>query len=297
MSFGYFPDFKNKFPLKDWYLRIFGYPYAPRRNEVVLVFKLLDAKPGEKILDIGCGDGIWTNQLAKTNQVKVIGIDTSKHDLALAKKRAELMSIKNVSYKQMDAGKMPFANNSFDKIYSISTFEHIKDEIAALKEVLRILKTGGIFVLSVPQEKVHFLARLFLPLSKKTKKTLKLNRTITSSEDINDYLCQRNKRFHHFRNYHLEPLKNRLEKTGFNVKKIEYHNKLLGRIANNIIHTFDIFNWQKKSKTDYHFSSEIIHALTFPFFILLYLTDRLIPYHNGHNLIISCLKGADDKNN
>ena len=103
MSFGYFPDFKNRSPVKNWYLKIFGYPYAPRRNEVKLVFKYLNPRPGEKILDIGCGDGIFTNELVKRG-LNVTGIDISEKDLkkALDDAEAVILAVPHEAYLNLD---------------------------------------------------------------------------------------------------------------------------------------------------------------------------------------------------
>ena len=64
-NFGYVPDYRNKSLLKDAYMSIFGYPYPPRRNEARKVFNLLKLRKSDKILDIGCGDGVWYLELLR----------------------------------------------------------------------------------------------------------------------------------------------------------------------------------------------------------------------------------------
>ena len=89
MAFGYIPDYKGKSFFKDAYLKIFGYPYPPRRNEAALVLKFLNPQKKEKILDIGCGIGGTSIWLAKKLQCDVVGITISPVQVEMAKKAAE----------------------------------------------------------------------------------------------------------------------------------------------------------------------------------------------------------------
>ena len=148
MSFGYIPDYRGKSTLKDLYLRIFGYPYPPRRNEARLVFKLLEPAKGERILDLGCGDGVWCNDLARKG-FDVIGLDISGIDLKQARDRAERLALRT-KLVHGDAQELPFADGSFNKVFSICAMEHMRDDGRVLREAFRLLRPNGTLVVSVP---------------------------------------------------------------------------------------------------------------------------------------------------
>lgn len=287
MSFGYFPDFKKDYPLKDFYLRLFGYPYPPRRNEVRRVFHLLNPKSSDRILDVGCGDGVWTNHLAKKGCVAT-GIDISKHDLRTARERAEKMKHK-VKYIQADATKMPFKPQSFDKIYSISTLEHIKNDFGVLEECFRVLKSHGSLVISVPQESRLTLPRLFTCLPKDVKKRF-FSSVIVNSQNPEEYQKYWNKKFRQFRTYTPQTLRKKLEGVGFTVAKEIGHTKFFGKLPQNILESLKIFEWKKNPEKGYHFQSELAHAAAFPLFYPLYLLDDIVPKKEGRFIVVKAVK-------
>ena len=289
MSFGYFPDYKNKNILADTLLKIIGYPYPPRRNEARLVIKELDPKHGEKILDVGCGDGIFTNDLIKRGY-DITGLDISDGALKIAKERAQKMELETakVKYIKASAGKMPFKDNSFDKIFSISTFEHIKDDDAAFKECVRVLKPGGIFILSVPTPKIMPSIKYALKFSKNVKKAL-FNSVVAKSSGTEDYRQLLDKKYSHYRNYTLEMINTKCEKSGFKIDKVGYNIKFFSVIPHSIIHTFKVFEWEKSKKDKYTFVNEAVIALTFPLFYPLYILDDIIK-SDGYSIVVKCCK-------
>ena len=97
------------------------------------------------VLDIGIGDARVSKHLFSMNQLIDMGIDVNPKGLKLASKS-------NI-YKKVeveDATNMTFKAGSFSTVISNSTFEHIENDIKAVKEVARILKNGGRFYLTVP---------------------------------------------------------------------------------------------------------------------------------------------------
>lgn len=99
------------------------------------------------ILDIGCGFGEFARGFFDT---KVdIGIDIAQKDLSIAKECGK--------YKRVvlaDARKMPFEDDTFASIFSISTLEHITNPQKAIKESFRVLKKGGILVATIETDAV-----------------------------------------------------------------------------------------------------------------------------------------------
>ena len=92
-----------------------------------------------KILDVACGGGFLSNELAK-HHYNVTGIDLYDDALAVAKQHDETQK---VNYLQSNAYALPFENESFDILCLMDFIEHIDDVPALLKESSRVLKKGG----------------------------------------------------------------------------------------------------------------------------------------------------------
>lgn len=106
----------------------------------------LELKTGEKILEIGCGNGYYLSLLNRLGmKLKLMGIDSDILALNDAKK---FIGNDRVKLKLCDASKLPFESNSFDKIVMSEVIEHVVDEVIVLKEAKRVLKKGGILTLT-----------------------------------------------------------------------------------------------------------------------------------------------------
>jgi ubiquinone/menaquinone biosynthesis C-methylase UbiE len=102
--------------------------------------------PGDKILDLGCGNGRFF-ELLKDKDVNYIGVDFSEKLIEIAKKKYP-----KVKFQVADALNLPFPNNYFDIIYSIAVLHHIPSREFRqqfLKEARRILKPNGLLILTV----------------------------------------------------------------------------------------------------------------------------------------------------
>ncbi|MGQ9778130.1 MAG: class I SAM-dependent methyltransferase [Thermodesulfobacteriota bacterium] len=103
----------------------------------------------KKVLDIGCGNGAYTLEIAKASSV-TIGIDIEIGRLKAFKIKKEKDRIKNAFIIQMSGEQLGFQNDIFDVIILIETLEHINDERKCLEECRRVLKPGGKIALYVP---------------------------------------------------------------------------------------------------------------------------------------------------
>jgi ubiquinone/menaquinone biosynthesis C-methylase UbiE len=113
------------------------------------VLDILKPKKGEKMLDLGCGQGIFSFELARRG-VQVVGIDSSKKLIEIAKKRSEKY---NIHYFVSDAAKLSVIQDAtFDAVVSILAVQNMEDLDAVSKETSRVLKKGGrmIWVMNHP---------------------------------------------------------------------------------------------------------------------------------------------------
>lgn len=118
----------------------FSVTYKPREVFWKKALDSLEIKAGERVLDVGCGQGLFLARLTKTYKAKGVGIDVSKKSVEFARKN---YTRKNLSYRVADAAKIPYDANSFDIVVSFDTLEHIADQEKAVEEMLRVLKPGG----------------------------------------------------------------------------------------------------------------------------------------------------------
>ena len=112
-----------------------------RRRE--LVRAVLGARPGDRILDVGCGPGFYVTELLEQvrREGSVVGLDASADMLAVAAKRAE--GHDNVTFHEADATSLPVPDASFARVLCVQVLEYVRDVPAALIEMHRALRPGG----------------------------------------------------------------------------------------------------------------------------------------------------------
>lgn len=114
---------------------------------------------GQRVLDLGCGEGYIARQLKKRGAAHVEGIDISQEMIAgaIAAEEAEPMGIR---YQVCDASQPSgFDDDEFDLVVAVFLFNYVNREqmTSIMKEVLRILRSGGRFIFSVPHPCFAFL--------------------------------------------------------------------------------------------------------------------------------------------
>ncbi|MGB6689671.1 MAG: methyltransferase domain-containing protein [Terracidiphilus sp.] len=102
------------------------------------VLEWLAAQAGERILDLGCGDGQLTQRISATG-VSVAGVDNSPEMVAAARGRGVEAGMGN-------AEDLLFANENFDAVFSNAALHWVRDQDAMMNQVRRVLKPGGRFV-------------------------------------------------------------------------------------------------------------------------------------------------------
>lgn len=120
-------------------------------------FQKLDIKPGYRILDAGCGTGRHICEAYRFKRVDVVGIDLNVEDLRKATSMLAAMYLEDPDNSGLcvmpmaDLTKLPFKNEVFDLVICSEVLEHIPDNVAAIKELIRVLKPGSNLVVSVPR--------------------------------------------------------------------------------------------------------------------------------------------------
>lgn len=102
---------------------------------------------GTEVLDAACGAGYGTAYLAQA-AARVVGIDVSADTVEYAGRR---YGAANVEFRQMDVTELEFADGSFDVVVSFETLEHVANAPAAVREAARVLRDGGVYVVSTPR--------------------------------------------------------------------------------------------------------------------------------------------------
>ena len=135
---------------------------------ITIDFNRLSIRPGDRILDIGCGTGRHTCAAFRFKNAVAIGVDINVDDVSKAKCRL----IEQKGLKDYDGGiwgmtvadvlKLPFKDDCFDLVICSEVMEHINDHRNAVSEAVRVLKPNKNLVVSVPR---YFPERICWTLS------------------------------------------------------------------------------------------------------------------------------------
>ena len=134
-------------PVEDLYSRIWRdqatiSPYAGGNLRVDLTNRIV--KPGNNLLDLGCGDGVL-GELLKPRFKAVAGVDVSEEALAFAKQRG--LSTYRVN---VDQEPLPFGDAMFDTVTCIDLIEHVFEPRVLISEISRVLAPGGNLYIAFP---------------------------------------------------------------------------------------------------------------------------------------------------
>lgn len=106
---------------------------------------------GKTVLDAACGEGYGADLLARSAR-SVTGVDRAAEAIEHARKRYQRA---NLDFEVADVTQLPMADDSFDRVVSFETLEHLAEQEALLREFRRVLKPDGLLILSSPDKAIY----------------------------------------------------------------------------------------------------------------------------------------------
>ena len=127
------------------------------RPETAWTLDLLDIQPADTVLEVGCGAGQGIKLAAeKASDGRVLGIDLSEVMVRVATRRnAQAVKAGRVALSQGNMTALPFEDQHFDKIMTIHTFYFWSEPTVILAEIVRVLKPGGMCIITFTTGKVE----------------------------------------------------------------------------------------------------------------------------------------------
>ena len=158
-------SFKILTPLYDTFFKL------TMREEIFKrrLIKEAGIRAGHKVLDLGCGTGTLTIMIKKAHPgSEVVGIDGDPQILEIARQKAKATS-KSIQFDEGMAYKLPYPDNSFDRVVSSLVFHHLtaQDKARSLVEIYRVLKPNGEFHLADFGEPMGAYAKIVSSLMRK----------------------------------------------------------------------------------------------------------------------------------
>jgi SAM-dependent methyltransferase len=168
---------------------------------------------GERLLDIGCGDGAYTIRLADGfNRVDAIDIQADR--LALFTEQVkDSPAADRITIVEMSATKLDYPDDTFDLVTSIEVLEHIEELDQALREIQRVLKPGGRFAFTTPNRWFPFETHGFIYRGR---------RYPPARAPFLTWIAPLHRRLADARTFTATELRRRLAAAGFRTRSVDY---------------------------------------------------------------------------
>jgi SAM-dependent methyltransferase len=136
---------------KKLYYSLFGIPHISSHIKAAAVKKLLDLQAPWKVLDAGCGSGVFTSWISELMPAsRVLGIDASQKAIQQASLLAERNGKANLFFELHDLSNLSF-ESCFDLVICLDVLEHIVDDEGVIRRLQASLIPGGKMIIHVPR--------------------------------------------------------------------------------------------------------------------------------------------------
>ena len=221
--------------LERFYIRVFGLPDTIEQEQARSVLNVLEGRSFSSLLDVGCRQGHYAIRIARLHpNVEVRGIDIDGESVLEGKSVRNVLGLKNLSFEKEDVCSLQ-AKGSYDVVLLLQVMEHLVDDLAALRNVHRVLRDTGILVITVPN------------LNLKSERARKLRKYVKIQS--------------HFRQgYRPADMERLLTQAGFRIQRMEF---LSGKIGQGVERTERFLKTHARS----------LFALVYPLLCFLTLLD------------------------
>lgn len=125
------------------------------KKRVETIFEWIQPADDKVILDCACGRGFYLNMFRYVSGCKLVGLELDAE--IIQKAQRNVGHLPDLTLTRGNIYALPFPDNSFDGVILSEILEHVDDDVAGLREVLRVLKPGGVAAITVPNANYPFL--------------------------------------------------------------------------------------------------------------------------------------------
>lgn len=125
------------------------------KKRVETIFEWIPPDDGKLILDCACGRGFYLNMYRYVSACRLVGLELDAE--VIQKARRNVGHLPDITLTRGNIYALPFPDNHFDGVILSEILEHVEDDVAGLREVLRVLKPGGVAAITVPNAHYPFL--------------------------------------------------------------------------------------------------------------------------------------------
>ncbi len=124
------------------------------KKRVRTIFEWIDPRDDSVILDCACGRGFYLNMFRYVSSCKLVGLELDWE--IIQKARQNVGHLPDVLLTNANIYHLPYADDTFDGVILSEILEHVERDVDGLKEVLRVLKPGGVVAITVPNANYPF---------------------------------------------------------------------------------------------------------------------------------------------